>query len=111
MNRLFRSIWNDALGAWVAVSELTGTRGKASKDRCSAGTEGARSHLVKPIVRGVAAMFATGWMFNVVWAGVIGNCSGTAAATSASRSAVSSGGWLTGLNFSASEATAEPVPG
>ena len=30
MNRSFRSVWNHALGAWVAVSEITAARGKRS---------------------------------------------------------------------------------
>ncbi len=31
MNKIYRCIWNDALGAWVAVSELTCNRGKRSQ--------------------------------------------------------------------------------
>ncbi|OXH91288.1 hypothetical protein CA831_07250, partial [Burkholderia multivorans] len=27
MNRTYRSIWNEALGAWVAASELDAARG------------------------------------------------------------------------------------
>ena len=30
MNKSYRSIWNEALGAWVAASELTSARGKRS---------------------------------------------------------------------------------
>jgi autotransporter adhesin len=30
MNRTYRSIWNEALGAWVAASELSASRGKRS---------------------------------------------------------------------------------
>src|SRR5687768_16099335 len=30
MNKSFRSVWNPALGAWVAVSEITAARGKRS---------------------------------------------------------------------------------
>lgn len=30
MNKTYRSVWNHALGAWVAVSELTTARGKRS---------------------------------------------------------------------------------
>ncbi|QFZ83828.1 hypothetical protein GFK26_14230 [Variovorax paradoxus] len=33
MNKSYRSIWNEALGAWVAASELTSARGKKSKSR------------------------------------------------------------------------------
>ncbi|MBC7393167.1 MAG: hypothetical protein H7340_07520, partial [Variovorax sp.] len=30
MNTSYRSVWNHALGAWVAVSEVTRSRGKRS---------------------------------------------------------------------------------
>ena len=30
MNKSYRSVWNHALGAWVAVSEITAARGKRS---------------------------------------------------------------------------------
>lgn len=33
MNHIYRSIWNEALGAWVAVSELSRGRCKSSSDR------------------------------------------------------------------------------
>jgi autotransporter adhesin len=33
MNKSYRSIWNEALGAWVAASELTKGRGKKSSSR------------------------------------------------------------------------------
>ena len=33
MNKSYRSIWNEALGAWVAASELTSGRGKKSSSR------------------------------------------------------------------------------
>src|ERR1700748_663444 len=31
MNRAYRSIWNQALGVWVAISELASARGKPGK--------------------------------------------------------------------------------
>ena len=31
MNRSFKSIWSEAQGAWVAVSEVAGGRGKKSR--------------------------------------------------------------------------------
>ena len=31
MNKSYRSIWNESLGAWVAVSEVASARGKRSK--------------------------------------------------------------------------------
>ncbi|MBU1214052.1 MAG: ESPR domain-containing protein, partial [Gammaproteobacteria bacterium] len=30
LNHIFRTIWSEVLGAWIAVSELTKTRGKRS---------------------------------------------------------------------------------
>jgi filamentous hemagglutinin family protein len=33
MNHIYRSIWNEALGAWVAVSEITKGQGKRSSNR------------------------------------------------------------------------------
>lgn len=31
MNKSYRSIWNEALGAWVAASEVTKARGKRGR--------------------------------------------------------------------------------
>ncbi|RYF38436.1 MAG: hypothetical protein EOO27_50810, partial [Comamonadaceae bacterium] len=47
MNKSYRSIWNESLGAWVAASELTAARGKPGRSRLAAGAVAA------------AAMFAT----------------------------------------------------
>ncbi|WP_205704451.1 ESPR domain-containing protein [Burkholderia stabilis] len=33
MNRAYRSIWNESLGTWVAVSELASARGKPKKSK------------------------------------------------------------------------------
>ena len=37
MNKTYKSVWNEALGAWVAVSELETSRGKRSKPGAGAG--------------------------------------------------------------------------
>jgi hypothetical protein len=37
MNKSYRSVWNESLGAWVATSELTMSRGKRSKAKVVAG--------------------------------------------------------------------------
>jgi len=37
MNKSYRSIWNEALGAWVAASELTKGRGKSGSSKALAG--------------------------------------------------------------------------
>ncbi|NBV76409.1 MAG: hypothetical protein EBR59_10765, partial [Methylococcaceae bacterium] len=34
MNHVFRSIWSEALGAWVAVSEIVSAHGKRSHSLC-----------------------------------------------------------------------------
>src|SRR5690349_2918191 len=31
MNKSYRTVWNEALGAWVAASEITKARGKRSR--------------------------------------------------------------------------------
>src|ERR1700710_2632728 len=31
MNKAYKSVWNESLGAWVAASEINATRGKPSK--------------------------------------------------------------------------------
>ena len=33
MNHCYKSVWNDALGAWVAASEIGATRSKRSSRR------------------------------------------------------------------------------
>ncbi|MDP3009493.1 MAG: ESPR domain-containing protein [Methylococcales bacterium] len=33
MNHIYHSIWNEALGAWVAVSEITKGQGKRAANR------------------------------------------------------------------------------
>ncbi|QUN38887.1 hypothetical protein KEH56_11930 [Burkholderia cenocepacia] len=35
MNKIYRTIWNESLGAWVAASELESARGKSSKSTLS----------------------------------------------------------------------------
>jgi hypothetical protein len=37
MNKQYQSIWNESLGAWVAVSELDASRGKSSKGGTTGG--------------------------------------------------------------------------
>jgi hypothetical protein len=33
MNRSYRTVWNEALGAWVAISEISSARGKKSSSK------------------------------------------------------------------------------
>ncbi len=47
MNRAYKSVWNEALGAWVAASELTKARGKKAAS-------------LTPIVIGIALLFGHG---------------------------------------------------
>ncbi|MBU9531090.1 ESPR domain-containing protein [Burkholderia multivorans] len=48
MNRSFRTIWNDTLGAWVAASELDRAKGgkvrSASESFCSSVPGARRAH-------------------------------------------------------------------
>ena len=41
MNKSYRSIYNESLGAWVAASEITSARGKKSSSKKSALASGA----------------------------------------------------------------------
>ncbi len=41
MNKIYKSIWNAALGAWVAVSEIAKSSGKSSGSSVSGGLTGA----------------------------------------------------------------------
>lgn len=41
MNRSYRTIWNESLGAWVAVSEIQSAHGKPSSSSVAAGVVGA----------------------------------------------------------------------
>ena len=36
MNRIYKTIWNEALGTWVAASEIDSARGKGSASSCTA---------------------------------------------------------------------------
>ncbi|RYF69468.1 MAG: hypothetical protein EOO22_16045, partial [Comamonadaceae bacterium] len=59
MNKSYRSIWNESLGAWVAASEITSARGKKS--------QGGR---MRNVVRVSAIMGAIALMTGSVWADV-----------------------------------------
>jgi xanthine/uracil permease len=37
MNKVYRVIWNESLGAWVAVSEITKSKGKKSNKAIKSG--------------------------------------------------------------------------
>jgi len=67
LNKIFRTIWSEALGAWVAVSELTKTKGKRSSSSLirsirpvSAALDAAAElgGRLKPLVFAVACCFA-----------------------------------------------------
>lgn len=36
MNKSYKTVWNESLSAWVAVSEIGGVRGKRSRNRKTA---------------------------------------------------------------------------
>lgn len=39
MNKIFRSVYNESIGAWVAVSEVDSTKGKKSGSVVNASAE------------------------------------------------------------------------
>jgi hypothetical protein len=41
MNHIYKSVWNIALGAWVAVGELTKAHGKTKSSRAASSKNGA----------------------------------------------------------------------
>ncbi|MGJ7603193.1 autotransporter-associated beta strand repeat-containing protein [Variovorax sp. LT1R20] len=61
MNTAYKTVWNAAIGAWVAVSETTRARGKRSTSRRA----GRTAHLVEPMKVGMLtalAFFATSFL-------------------------------------------------
>ncbi len=51
MNRIYRSIWNASLGAWVATPETASAGGKASRStRCVRTTVGEKSRAVFAVI-------------------------------------------------------------
>ncbi|WP_290369904.1 ESPR-type extended signal peptide-containing protein, partial [Burkholderia cepacia] len=77
MNRLYKTVWNEESGSWVAVSELTRAHGKVSKAGRNSTSRGETRRALKPIVVGVAAMLVTGLVTDSAWAGSIQNCIGS----------------------------------
>ncbi|WP_279613419.1 ESPR-type extended signal peptide-containing protein, partial [Burkholderia sp. BCC0405] len=76
MNVVYKAVWNEKLGAWVAASELTRAHGKASKTgRNSTSRDGMR-RVLKPIMMGVVAALATGVLADSAQAGVVEDCLG-----------------------------------
>lgn len=57
MNKSYRSIWNESLGAWVAASEITSARGKRSKGVQNAGSS--RGSSARSLMK-LSAGFAVG---------------------------------------------------
>ncbi|WP_196483399.1 YadA-like family protein [Burkholderia territorii] len=74
MNKAYKTVWNEALGAWVAASELDRAQGRASKAGRGTESGGALRRALKPIMLGVAAVLATGVVADSAWAGTITNC-------------------------------------
>ncbi|MBI5005775.1 MAG: filamentous hemagglutinin N-terminal domain-containing protein [Nitrosomonadales bacterium] len=67
LNRIYRTIWSEALGAWIAVSEITKAKGKRSGSALlralriggvSDETDDIHSHRFKPIIIALACCFA-----------------------------------------------------
>src|SRR6266404_1492395 len=81
MNKVHKSVWNEAVGAWVAVSELSTAKKKGSAKRAR----------VAAVVLGAGAVTAAPAAF----AGAIVNCAGngTTAASSQWVNADGGGAW------------------
>ena len=112
MNKTYKSIWSEALGTWVAVSELANARGKASKGCCLGVRAAQQPGKVKLVAIGVALTFAMGLQGNAAWAGALVNCNGTlnTGSGSSSNNNGASGsstsaqfGWWQATNWSANE--------
>jgi filamentous hemagglutinin family protein len=81
LNHIFRTIWSEALGAWIAVSEITKTKGKRSASslirairvaRGNAEIEGSEFKIrLKPVCLAVALCFAFGAQANPIGGTVI----------------------------------------
>ena len=66
MNKSFKSIWNEALGAWVAASELDRARGKrvaSSLDASAhAASAGGSTHASMPTPQRLAMLMASAYL-------------------------------------------------
>lgn len=67
LNHIYRTIWSEALGAWIAVSEITRSKGKRSGSTLlrvlrigglDVRTDDFHSHRIKPLVLALACCFA-----------------------------------------------------
>jgi fibronectin-binding autotransporter adhesin len=73
MNRTYKSLWNAATGAWVAVSENASARGKRSRSRVHA------SHAVAALLAVGAFAMSGSARANCVTTGAVIDCSGVSA--------------------------------
>ncbi|KVE24213.1 hypothetical protein WS67_01225 [Burkholderia singularis] len=81
MNKAYKTVWNEALGGWVAVSERERTKGKATRGGCAAAQtvdagDGRRAPRLKHLAVSVAAATGLSMASAGAWAGDIVNCSG-----------------------------------
>ncbi|WP_198359396.1 ESPR domain-containing protein, partial [Burkholderia ubonensis] len=77
MNKAYKTIWNESIGAWVVVSELDGQRGKASRSVRSGlpmRAEATFMFPVKSIAMAVAMLVGLGVATDHAWAGVFTLC-------------------------------------
>lgn len=92
MNRTYRSIWNDSLGAWVAASEITSAGGKRSSG--SRRTGSSRRSSARFVLRMTAAI-AMGMPFFLAGGGAWAQTSGGL------QLCTSGGGTATGRSYGA----------
>ena len=85
MNAVYKSIWNESLGAWVATAENTAARGKAGSSRAG----GSKKSIVMPAVHALAAAAALAFAAPS-WA-LGSDCSGSSGTVTCALAAYSNG--------------------
>ena len=86
MNAVYKSIWNESLGAWVATAENTAARGKAGSSRAG----GSKKSIVMPAVHALAAAAALAFAAPS-WAVVPTDCFGSSGTVTCALAAYSNG--------------------
>lgn len=54
MNAIYRSVYNESLGAWVAVPEFTAAKGKKNSVKVSTSTRSQARFMLSSLAMGVA---------------------------------------------------------
>ncbi|RQR65082.1 hypothetical protein DIE19_05975 [Burkholderia sp. Bp9126] len=99
MNKSYKTIWNEALGAWVAASELVGACGKSSRSSTRGGVA-EQAFGLRPVGLLVLAAMGFASSIDVAMAGGIASCTGVSAGAAY---ATSSGGAWAAATWNANE--------